>query len=118
MYGTELVYDENKTQGLTRVMIITAYFDGNALVGNRSTWYINSLDAKATLKSLSTWTADVKRRESLHMDLAADERPTKPTWVDANKRMAWAKHRKTLSKFLMERWKLGKLHGRISDILV
>ena len=106
IYGTELVYDENKTEGIHRIIVITGYFRGNALVGNRSVWRISSLRQTAILVEMSTWTAP-------------DDPQDKVIWksiTDLHK--VWAKHRKTIATFLMAQWELGKLHGRIVDTLV
>ena len=105
MYGTELVYDQNATQGIWRVMIITAYFKDNNLVANRSVWKVSELDKDAQLINLSTWTADV-------------DAPAKPEWESSDLTKAWNKHRKALATFLMGQFSLGKLHGRINDTLV
>jgi hypothetical protein len=96
IYGTELIYDQNQTQGIYRIMIITSYFDGNDLVGNRSVWYVDDHNQHAKLRVL-------------------DEYRAGGDWVGSTLSRAWVKHRKTIAKFLMEHWSLGKLHGRIHD---
>lgn len=97
IYGTELVYDESKTSGLSRIMITTAYFSGNELVGNKSVFYVNSLKRITMLQIMYEWTASSQE------------------WIVSKLRKVWVKHRKTLAKFLMNKWALGKLHGRIVD---
>lgn len=96
-YGIQLVYVEHGKSGLKAAAVTTAWFNGNALMGNRSIWEIMPVTKKAVLTDLQTWTAD------------------NPQWVAIDTGKAWVKHRKALARFLMERWELGKLHGRIID---
>lgn len=83
------------------IMIQTGRFwtdkDGNGyLSGTRTTIIIDDKDRKAAVSSVHQWNAH------------------EPRWIRAAGKPVPARHRKLLSQFLMERWDMGKLRGRIS----
>lgn len=71
--------------------------DGNGyLSGIRTTIIIDDKECKAGVSSVHHWTAHL------------------PRWTREQGLPVPARHRKLLSQFLMERWNMGKLRGRIS----
>ncbi len=101
-WGTELALLVKKRK--TKITISTARFDPSEenctamLVGIRSIWLLDDDQKKCKIIGIQRWTAETG------------------FWFDHDTNVS-AGHRAVLASFLMGRWSMGKLRGRITDKL-
>ena len=104
VWGKELA--EKKYKKKTILTITSSYFAPSAewctamIVGIRSKWEIDDINMTAKIVGMSNWTAEEDR-----------------WYEDHGNNSVSAGHRTLLASFLMARWSMGKLRGRINDTL-
>jgi len=106
VWGTELgitpeAHDKFMSETPFELQIQTGRFwtdqDGNGyLMGIRTSVIVNDFSKKAAVSSVHHWSAHL------------------PRWTRVTGKPVPARHRKVLSQFLMARWEMGKLRGRIA----